>query len=217
MKIVKREDAFGLSVFVEENDKYLCFTFGGNGDLYWSIRNPGNSGREYSSDILNITKENYKLYHLFEMLFNDIENINIFDDGEELSEERKNLFTEYNYANYNELYNKEDGVITWYSDEVAREVANYLKIYKEDDLFRVEFNTQKPIEGYDRDFHSSSYIPIRFRNSGSRYFPFNCVFMRMYNNMKNLDDVNDIGHQIHMEEYLYNIDKQKRLIKTKNN
>ena len=26
--------------------------------------------------------------------------------------------------------------------------------------------------------------------------------MRMYNEMKNIDDVNDYGHQMHIEEYM---------------
>ena len=63
----------------------------------------------------------------------------------------------------------------------------------------------------DNNEISSSYIPIRFRNSGSFYNPFNVLFMRMHNKMKKIDDVNDIGHQIHIEEYLYN--KQKNLLK----
>ena len=75
----------------------------------------------------------------------------------------------------------------------------------------LEFSIQPHINGYDEDFHSPTYIPIRFRNSGSSYDPFNIVFMKMYNEMKNIDDINDIGHQIHIEEYLYN--KEKILVK----
>ena len=50
---------------------------------------------------------------------------------------------------------------------------------------------------------------IRFRNSGSRYDPFNIVFMRMFLKLQQVDDINDFGHQIHIEEFLY----QKRLLK----
>ena len=35
-------------------------------------------------------------------------------------------------------------------------------------------------------------ISIRFRNSGSRYRPFNLIFMRMFNELQNLT-VNDLG------------------------
>lgn len=51
---------------------------------------------------------------------------------------------------------------------------------------------------------------IRFRNSGSRYNPFNINFMQMYNSLKEYDPNN---HQIHIEEYLYKQNKLKKLIK----
>ena len=64
-----------------------------------------------------------------------------------------------------------------------------------------------------RDFNSLGYISVRFRNSGSRYVPFNIAFMDMYNDMKEVDDVTDKGHQLHIEEYLY---ETKKLVKVKN-
>ena len=45
------------------------------------------------------------------------------------------------------------------------------------------------------------------------YNPFNIIFMRMYENLKKIDDTHDYGHQIHMEEYLYKKDNQKVLKK----
>ena len=87
---------------------------------------------------------------------------------------------------YNEeLFDEENKTITWYSDETAHKVANYLKIKKETDCFIINFNIQENIDGYDSDFNSSLYdISIRFRNSGSRYDPFNIIFMRMYERLK---------------------------------
>lgn len=35
----------------------------------------------------------------------------------------------------------------------------------------------------------------------------------MYDEMREIDDVNDIGHQVHIEEYLYNKNKVMKLIK----
>lgn len=206
MKVVKKESDFGVNIFLQDGNKHLSITFGGTGDLYWSIHsNDVNKDNDFT-----ITKENYNVYVLFEQLFNDIENINIL--YEEVTEEKKKKYKLYNYANYNELYNENENTITWYSDETAHDVANILKIKKENDSFRVQFYIQPPIEGYDEDFHSLHYIPIRFRNSGSSYAPFNRVFMKMYDEMKEINDVNDIGHQIHIEEYLYN-NKVKKLIK----
>lgn len=227
MKVIKEKSEFGTNIFLEENDKYIGFTFSGNGDLYWSIHSKNDKN-------FLITKENYGIYDLFEKLYSDIENINIFDISEDdipfyIEDEKEKI--EYleirrqeleadkvkyrlnNYSNYNELFNKKTKTITWYSDEAAHEVANILKIKKEADYFKIEFFIQRHINGYDDDFHSSEYIPVRLRNSGSSYSPFNIIFMRMYNNMQTIDDINDIGHQIHIEEYEYNMKKVKKLTK----
>ena len=91
--------------------------------------------------------------------------------------------------------------------------VNTLREKIENESFKLEFYIQPYIEGYDRDFNSLYHIPIRFRNSGSSYDPFNIVFMRMYEKMKQVDHVNDYGHQIHIEEYLYNQNKIKKLTK----
>lgn len=127
--------------------------------------------------------------------------------------DEKNKYRLFNLSNYNELFDKENNAVTWYSDETSHEVANILKIKKENESFELEFYIQPYIEGYDRDFNSLYHIPIRFRNSGSSYDPFNIVFMRMYEKMKQVDHVNDYGHQIHIEEYLYNQNKIKKLTK----
>lgn len=209
MKIIKNDNELGLKIILAENNKSLIISFGGNLDLYWS----------FHSDDVNIdnnfiiTKENYGVYRLFEQLFNDIENINIFnvEDKDEFYDDNKKLIINQSY--YNELYDKKNKIITWYSDETAHEVSNILKIKKQEETFKIEFYIQQYMKGYDKDFHSLKYIPIRFRNSGSYYDPFNVVFMRMYNNLKNVDDVNDYGHQIHIEEYLYNKNKIKALVR----
>lgn len=226
MNVIKKEGEFGPTILFYEENKILKFTFGGNGDLYWTIH----CKNESDEKSFVITKENYSVYTLFEQLFSDIENINIFDMGAipfyiETEEEKKEYFKNYekeneyqkkkyrlfNYSNYNELYDDNNKTITWYSDETAHEVANILKIKKAEEKFIIEFYTQPYINGYDEDFHSPNHISVRFRNSGSSYDPFNIVFMKMYNKMQELDDINDIGHQMHIEEYLYS--KEKRLIK----
>ena len=226
MKVVKQKNEDGVRIFLQEDNKYLSFVFGGNGDLYWSIHSKDGDNN------FTIAKENYGIYELFEELFYDIENINIFKDYydslylevdenhdeylkmyEEEIEEKKKRYKLFNYANYNELFDQKNGIITWYSDETAHKVANYLKIKKEKDIFNIEFYTQPHIDGYDEDFHSSNYVSIRFRNSGSSYNPFNILFMKMYNNLKEVDDVNDYGHQIHIEEYLYNQKRVKKISK----
>ena len=204
MRIIKEKGEFGLNIFLEENNSYLAITFGGNGDLYWCIKSYNRTmENDPKMDLFTITKENYKLYSLFSELYDDIKDINIFDDFSE----DKDIYRLYNSSNYQELFNENDNTITWYSDETNHEVANYFKIKKEKNSFKISFYIQEYKEGYDRDFNSINYIPVRIRNSGSRYAPFNIIFMKMYQRLKEIDDVNEYGHQIHMEEYLYNKEK----------
>lgn len=225
MKFVKEKSEYGLNICLYDEGKCLSFIYSGNGDLYWSINSDNN---DFS---FVITKESYGVYSLFEKLFNDIENINIFEeinvplyleteeerqeyinDFKEKIERDKVKYRKFNFSNYRELFDKESNTITWYSDETAHEVANILKIKRLDGLFKLDFFVQPYIEGYNSDFYSSIYIPIRFRNSGSSYHPFNVIFMRMYDNMKNMDNVNDYEHQLHFDE-MSNNKKIKKLIK----
>lgn len=209
--------------FTKDNDR-LVISFEGNLDLYFTI---------YSQDINDnkspdfvITKENSFIYNLFDKLYGDIKNINLFDgkiqipayiDTEEEKEEylrerqkeiddEKNRYRLHNASNYNELFDDNNKTITWYSDETNSKVSNILRIKKEEDKFILNFYTQPHIEGYDRDFNSKYSISIRFRNSGSKYKPFNICFMRLFNNLQNYDPD---YHQITIEEYNY---KRKILI-----
>ena len=196
--------------FISKDNK-LNISFCGNLDLYFTIY--GENINEFT-----ITKENMTIYNLFDNLYSDIENINIYDEEHfplyiETEEEKKEYLKEkkdeyrlHNRSNYNELFNKNNKTITWYSDETAKEVANYLKIIKEEDNFKLEFYTQPYIEGYDRDFNSKYSTTIRFRNSGSRYEPFNACFMRLFNN---LQKYNPDYHQITIEEYNQKVKKLK--------
>lgn len=202
MQVIKSRDDSGLIVELKEGNDRLEIHFARNLDLYWVSNS---ISHEHT-----ITKENYYLYNLFEQLYKDIETINLFNDETYPLEEDKVYFRKYDRSNYNELFNKKEKTITWYSDETNEKVANYLTIKKLKDSFKITFKTQEHIDGYDRDYHNKYSIPVRFRNSGSRYDPFNCIFMRMYQNMEWLDDVLDEGHQIHIDEYLYN---QKRLVR----
>ena len=232
MKIRKQESQFGTDIILEENDEdYLMITFGGNLDLYWTIHDHNES--EYNKPAtkrFTITKENYGVFHLFDKLFQDIDSLDVYDEEEEefipfcfdteeekreffreqreRREEEKETYRKYNKSHYNDLYDKEHQTIEWYSDETAMPVANSVKIQRTPETFELTFSTQKHKEGYDRDFGTAYTIPIRFRNSGSRYDPLNIFFMKMYKALKDVDDVKDEGHQIHMDEYLFEQAKQ---------
>lgn len=231
MKVRLMQNDFQTAdIYLIEGNKTLLITFAGNGDLYWIMQNKAcDENAEYSYDYFDISKENYGVYLLFEQLLSDIKNINISEDKEfplyvETDEEKKEylenlelekeMYRKSNMSHYNDLY---DGAntITWHSDETAYEVSNIVKIQKMDNIFRVEFSSQPHIAGYDGELNQLGHMSIRFRNSGSRYSPFNILFMRMFNKLQEVDDVNDYGHQIHIEEYLYNNDKQKNIQKVK--
>ena len=218
MEIIKNDTEFGVHVFLKEGDKRLCIMYCGNFDLYWALYS--NNVEEDNEFV--ITKENYAIYQQFEMILNDIKNIAIHEEdqlpfyiktkkekkiyyGDRYDEimEKERLYRKHNFANYNRLYNDKEKTITWYSDETNYQVANYLKIIKQKDTFKVVFNYQPHIDGYDQDMHTKKSIAVRFRNSGSSCEPFNIVFMRMYNNIQEIDDVNEKGHQMDIEEYVY--------------
>lgn len=131
MKVIKNETQFGPTIIFDEESKFLRFAFGGNGDLYLSLH----SKNDNSETSFSITKENYGAYILFEQLFYDIENINIFDENDipfyiETEEEREEYFKKrkgeieyekkrcrmFNHSNYKELYDNDNKIITWYSD-----------------------------------------------------------------------------------------------------
>ena len=108
MKVIKYENEFGLIISFQELDKQLDISFGGNGDLYWTIH----SKNENDNHDFIITKENYGIYRLFEELFDDIENIKIFEEDipfyletEEGKQEYINKL--YGQSYINKIVNKE--------------------------------------------------------------------------------------------------------------
>ena len=207
LKYNKIKTDFGYTINIYDSNKILTITFGGNLDLYWYL----SSKEKKEVDIFEITKENYFLYSLFDILYNDIVNCNsfkVYDEELSFVNSIKELQKIYNrkkelniifseYEEYKRLYNGE--YICWYSDDDSIEDANYVKIIKDDDKYILEFFS---------NFKSNTLWlsnTIRFRNSGSRYMPFNMIFMEMYNSLCTSDyDEN----QIHIEEYLYK--KKKR-------
>ena len=150
MKIIMQNTECGRNIFLENNGKTLSFIYRdkGTGDLYWTI-----STRKKNEKLdFVITKEIYVVYKLFEKLYSDIENINLFENIE-IPYENKDKYTLYNYAHYNELFDRENKTITWYSDETNHVVSNILKIKKEEDSFKVEISNQPYIDGYEKRVH----------------------------------------------------------------
>lgn len=215
--------------FMEQDNKTLSILFGGNLDLYWilTIKDDKNKNCEFTLDkeknnyihrevkgTFIINKENYLLYSLFDELYNDIKECQLFKNEpqpefkknyqQEQNEEEylSNLNKKYkNKPQYKELYNGK--TITWYSDDYELSPEDYVTIKKKNDIYELEFYRPEITEN-NFTMRRGNTVTIRFRNSGSRYNPFNVIFMRMYNKLQQYDP--DF-HQIHFEELEY----QKKL------
>lgn len=83
LKVTKTKNEMNSYDFkIESEENTLGIIFGGNGDLYFYVKKTD----EEEKEIINfeITKENYTLYKLFEKLYNQIINCDIYyiDDFE---------------------------------------------------------------------------------------------------------------------------------------
>lgn len=183
----------GQVILVDDN-KRLSIQLMNNGDLYWKIIDNTNSIIKK----FEITRENYQIYELYEILYNDIKYKNIYNIDNERNECTSNDLLKKFYSNYENKKNHisdydyfcSDNSITWVSDNNNYDISSVVTIFKEEDKFILLFNL--------RDYQSKNII--KFSNSESRYKPYNICFMRHYRNLYNLE-VNK--NQIHIEEYLY--------------
>ena len=186
----EREGVYNFE-FIKDN-KSLKIFFGGNLDLYMTLGTDKTLpyGENISIDF-DITKEDYEIYELFDTLYNDIINCNVFD------EYKLNRGLKNNYV-YRDLVDKNKN-ITWISDDGPREVEDRVIISKKDkDTYKLMFiRNDKEL---DFGFKSPYSIAIRFRNSGSWYEPFNVCFMKMFKKLQKLD-IN--YHQYSIDEYMY--------------
>lgn len=193
---------------LRDNDKSMILSFQGNLDFYMSaISYKDNRDKKLS---FTITKENYAIYSLFDELFRDIEECNIFsvdetrlefmDDEDEIKEyyeriERMNSDLK-TYSAYKRLIKR--NLITWKSDDRDYGEPDFVKIYRGEDAFYITFVRQS------EELHMGTVV--RFRNSGSSYDPFNIPFMKFFNKLQEYDPE---YHQIHIEEVIL----QKKLTK----
>ncbi len=205
MKIEKIKNDMGAYDFqLSKDGKKLTILYAGNLDLYMMLGNGDlipddcNLGLEF-----DITKEKYEIYRLFDDLYNEI------IDGEVFKKDKDEIDTEYEH-DFKDTYAYEYLVdenkdIYWISDDGPRNAEDAMRISKlDEDTYRLTFfRNDIPM---DCGFKNAMNITVRFRNSGSYYSPFNCVFMRMYQKMQSIDPK---YHQIHMEELEY-VKKLKR-------
>ena len=204
VEINKVKDVEGYDRFkiTTENGSFDIM-FGGNLDLYWYYWPEENYKDWPLAKTFTISKENYFIYQKLDELYKNIkeqkpyqskdENVStVFDSSKLINESPR---SQYSYKN---LF--QNGIIKWYSDDAPLEEASMLEIKSQEDKYIITFHQGK------EDFGFPTYS-IRFRNSGSRYEPYNLAFMNMYNSLSEYDSD---YHQIHMEEYLYSKQLQKQ-------
>ena len=156
----------------------------------------------------DITKEDYEIYSIFDSLYNDIIAARPFErdiyDEEIFKDDIK---TDYKNTFQYRMLVDNYRTIRWVSDDGPYDEEDRLRIKRlDDDTYRLIFiRNDKPM---DCGFKSHMGITVRFRNSGSRYSPFNVLFMKMYHE---LQDIDPEYHQIHIEEIEYL--KKKRVKK----
>lgn len=177
-------------IYVKTEDGDFSIAFAGNLDLYWTYH-PNTPFLEAPDEhTIRITKENYYLYTCFEELMKAIKNDT--PNSNSLFECDKNKVPKYNSS-------KEIGLLTnnticWHSDDFVYDEASLVAIRQEDEQFNVTFKKSSNKEYFQT-------FSVRFRNSGSRYDPFNIAFMNMYNKLREYD------YQMYFEEILYQQEK----------
>lgn len=198
-EINKYVDERNYKTFSFINDKKeFGITFCGNLDLYFYLNNFDNE------PYFIISKENYIIYEMFDKLYNDIKNCNFFDEEDnEYYQQYKDRYI------YKSLF--KDDVIEWKCDDYPNEIAPSFSIIKDTDSFIIKFNPCVIVDdiGYQYPLILKDWISVRLRNSGSKYTPFNCIFMKLYNSLCNTQEID--FEQVHIEEYL--IKKKKILSK----
>ena len=191
MEITRKGNRFDAYDYcLKEGEKELVILFAGNLDLYMMMCDDQLMNfRESKTISFDITKADYDIFCLFDSLYKNIIKGRIFD----MKDVKKTFQFEYS-----KLVDQQKK-IHWISDEDTEEVGDSLTISKpNNDSYRLTFHRNEKTP--DFGFKSPKYISIRFRNSGSRYKPFNGIFMQMYSE---LNDIDPDYRQICFEEYQY--------------
>ena len=197
-----------------DNKKHLIISFEGNLDLYMTLREDDTNlaGDENKITTFDITKKNYEIFEIFDSLYNDIIHGQLFEETpveslcsdinhEELFEELPEFKSSIDYTKtyeYKKLVDNQKNII-WISDDGPAEIEDRVIIFPvDDDVYRLTFvRNDKTMDG---EYKSRYGICVRFRNSGSKYDPFNCAFMKMFIKLQKIDPE---YHQVHFEEIEY--------------
>ena len=194
LEIEKYKNGHNYDCYLIKTDTgNMLISFEGNFDLYWRYIHEKSILDAPEIVTLEITKENYRIYEYFDMLYQNVLN----------KKEKDHLeFHSYLTNPQNPHALVRNGSIIWASDDFDYETASKVTITPGEDVYYITFEKSK-----DKSLFMT--YSVRFRNSGSRYNPYNTEFMKMYLSLKNYDPEN---RQMHFEEFLY---QQKKLKLTK--
>ncbi len=136
--------------------------------------------QKISNISFNIPNNNEELYFIFDKLYTDIINANIF--GEEINSNTiKSMEIEKSMSWYKSLVN--DNIITVLSDSYPTDYPNILKIIKNNNeiiLSFIKIDGKIPKPTYS--------IPINIRESGSRIYEFCIPFKTLFLQLQNIEN-----------------------------
>lgn len=195
IKLIKEKNQMGsldIRLQIDENIT-LDIILGGVGDVYWIYDNQNffDIKEDPMYDKLIITKEDIDIYNIFNELYEDLTKCRIytpdkcnFIDGWNEQDEKRCLLSNQRIRKsirYNKLV--QNSVITWYSDEEYKDIAEIVRISKKDDNIIIEFIRQSKKDELGQH-RLPGWYSIRFRMDGCTYEPCNIVFWRHYNNLQ---------------------------------
>lgn len=217
-EIIRKETPFGPTFTIITETGSFAIYYGEDLNLYWKYYCRGNIQTTPPEKII-ITRENYFLFALFDELYNDIKNTNLFvldssdflyssyityaefkREKERIRKQNQRVVDKY-FFNLNKLF--KNGAIEWHSDESTYEDGSILTIKPCEEGYEVSFEKSKKTED------SFVTYAVIINNSGSRYEYYNIPFMRMY---QELIQGYLNNPQISIDEYM----NQKRLEKKPN-
>lgn len=159
----------GIDFEFVQGDNTLSIRFERVQDLFISVNDGVQMKKDEIKSILFDIHSEDEIYPLFDKLYNEIINKDPYGRGKSEDE----VF----FPNYSELVNS-NGVITWVSDDGIPEEMDTMEIMKTDESYRLVFTRNANHLSFG--FKDPLSIGVRIANSGSKYEPFNLVFMRLY-------------------------------------
>ena len=166
-----QEDKKNRRIELRDQDKILRIFYAGNLDLYMNLQTRDLLPEEEDAEIsFDINKSEKRVYPIMEKLYEDVIQGKIFDDISKRDMER-------NRESY------------YYKDLVDEESI----IQKTNDNIKLTFKRKKEV--YEERLRSGYVISIRISTSGSRYQYFFVPFMKMYQNLQEIEFDKQEGYQ----------------------